>query len=287
MGNPKPSPPTADGAPIPSKLKLAFSKAADNGRLAKMFDPAIKSKVDPHNFVVKREKSVFDETVAKGRAAFLYDPATGEAHTLTMSYHVNDKASGDHVYSEIGTSITRIMGFKSAQIVIAALVLKEWWNSPPSDHIITEILPDNQPSLHLYRDSLGWTRVTDQDKVDEMHRLCNEYIAPEDKGRQTQWFYCGNSVLPKMAAILLEFLDSEKLSNKYTQQEIDLDLSELEKNGLTRARLEAIAKGVTSKNMLQGSNPAPCSIYIWHGMPNSAKNSKVPEIIQAQITAQW
>lgn len=255
MTAPQPVPQTADGQNVPSKLKLAFSKAADNGRISHLFDPAIKSRIDPQNFVVKRDQTVFDATVARGGAAFLYDTTTGEVHTLTMAYQVNDKNTGDHVYSEVGTSLARIAGYSSAKLVVAAIALKEWWSNPPSDMITTEILPGNGPSLHLYRDSLGWSEVTDTAKAAELHRLCNEYIDPADQGRPTTWFCCDSSVLPKMAQTLLDYMDNGVLLNKKTGHQIDLDLGELAQIGLDRTILENIAKGITDKNMLQSSAP--------------------------------
>lgn len=258
MTMPQPAPRTADGALIPSKLRLAFSQAADNGRISKLFDPAIKGKIDPHNFVVKRDKSVFDRTIGQGGAAFLYDAVSGEVHTLTMAYQIDDKNSGQHLHTEIGTSLARIAGFRSAQLVVAAMALKDWWNDPPGGLIMTEILPTNGPSLHLYRDKLGWKPVTDQNTVDELHRLCNEYIAPEDKGRQTLWFCADSSVLPKMAQILLDYMDQGVLDNKHTGQTIDIDISALDAAGLTRKRLENIARGITDRAMLQQPGaPAP------------------------------
>ena len=247
---------TADGAPLPSKLRLAFSQAADIARVGRMFDPAVKDSIDPKRFVVRREKSVFESTIASGKAAFLYDTANGEVHTLTMAYPIRDKQSGNHDHTEIGTSITRLAGFKSAQIVIAAMILKEWWEDPPSGMIVTEILPDNAPSLHVYRDQLGWTPVTDTETVETLHRLCNESISAEDKGRQTVWFCCGNAVLPKLAQILIDHMDKGALHNKYSGETIDLDLQAMDDIGLTRRHLELIARGITDKGMLRAM-PAP------------------------------
>lgn len=251
MPIPQPGPRTADGEIIPSRLRLAFSKAADIGRLGRFFSPAIKSKIDPQNFVVKREKAIFESAIAGGHAAFLYDTASGEAFTVTMAYHVNDK-NGEHRHTEIGTSITRLGGYKSAQLVIAALVLREWWEGAPKGLIVTEILPTNRPSLKVYRDHLGWSPVKEEEQVEELHRLCNEFIAPEDKGRQTIWFSCAVDILPKMAQILLDYLDNPTLRNKFTGHAVNLDLGELAAIGLTRNRLEALAKGITDKNLLQG-----------------------------------
>lgn len=257
MAAPKPAPRTADGQPLPSKLKLAFSKAADNSRISRVFDPAVKSKIDPKNYVVKRDKATFDSTIAGGRAAFLYDTATGAVQTLSMAYHVHDKTSGEHKHTEIGTSITTLAGFKSAQVIVAALTLREWWEHEPSGLIVTEILPDNAPSLGVYRDKMGWQLVSDEATRDELFTLCNEIIAPEDQGRDALWLCCSASVLPKMAQILLDYLDSGALENKRSGDKIALDLSALEEIGLTRRNLRAIARGITDKSQLTRPGPKP------------------------------
>jgi len=250
------TPRTADGQNLPLKLSLAFSRAADNARISFLFDAAVKSAIDPKNFVVKRDKAVFDAVIDRGGAAFFHDTATGEVHTLTMSYHVRDKISGDHLHSEIGTSLTRLAGFKSAQAVVAALTLKEWWDSPPSGLIVTEILPSNSRSLGLYRDTLEWEPITDHATVENLHRLCNEYIDPADKGRQTIWFACTDSVLSKMARILLYQADRGSLTGSFGGV-IDLDLNALHAIGLTRPVLESIAQGTVDKAALPRQHEAP------------------------------
>ena len=241
---------------LPSKLKLAFSKAADHRRISKLFTKEVKSKIDPDDFVVKREKQIFDKTINDGHAAFLYSPDTGEVYTLTMAYHVNEK-QGYHKHTEIGTSLASLPGFKSAQIAVAALVLKEWWLSEPNGKIVTEILPENAPSLKLYRDNLNWRPIFNKKITEELHKLCNENIAPEDKGRPTLWFECDAGTLPIMAKILLDYIDQGRLNNKHTGQQIELDLEALQNIGLSRQRIEMIAKGFTSKQALLSKPGAP------------------------------
>ncbi|PJB69777.1 MAG: hypothetical protein CO093_09705 [Alphaproteobacteria bacterium CG_4_9_14_3_um_filter_47_13] len=165
-----------------------------------------------------------------------------------MAYPVASR-NKHHLHTEIGTTLTRLAGFKSAQIAVAAIALKEWWRNPPDDMIVTEILPANNSSLHLYRDALGWEPVTNPAKTKELHRLCNEYIDPADKGRATIWFCCNKSVLPKMAQILLDYQDKGALKNK-AGTAIPLDLGALDTIGLTRPRLEKLATGITDKNRL-------------------------------------
>ncbi len=252
-------PKTLDGAPLPKSLKLAFSKAADNDRISRLFAEDIKAKIDPDRYVVKRDAAVFDTAIECGGAAFLYDEETMEAHTLSIAYHVHkDKAHAEdgkhHDYTEIGTSLTRIAGFKSAQVVIAALALKEWWERHPNDTIVTEILPDNGPSLSAYHKNLRWEEIKDKAKTDELHRLCNESISPEDQGRQTIWFGCTDTVVPELARMLLNFMKQGSLVHKNKQDEIKLDLSALSGIGLTRKRLEMIADGITDRQKL-GQDP--------------------------------
>lgn len=257
-----------------SKLKLAFSEAADRPRVSRVFDPDIKKTFDPHGYVVKREATVFNETIDEGRAAFLYDPNSPDhddgVMTLTMAYHIYrdkaEKANGvQHSFTEIGTSITRLNGFSAAKYVIAAMALKEWWDNPPQDMIVTEIMPSNGPSLHTYTSSLGWEAVATKEQQKELHDLANENIAPEDQGNATKWFMLASGTLQKSAQIILSSLTPDvhgnydlgnaQLYNKRTGATIDMDLSALEGVGLTYERLQEIANGTTNRATLAKLKP--------------------------------
>lgn len=250
----QPKPLTADGQPAPSKLKLAFSRAADGPRISKILDPAVKSKIDPNAFVIKRSKTAFNNAVANGRAAFLHDAATGEVRTLSMAYHTHDE-KGQHKYTENGTSITSLAGYGSAPLVISALVLSQWWKSPPSGMIVAEILAHNKPSRSVYEGKLGWQPITDKAKADDVQKLTDMTLPPSERGQVAPWYSCPDSALPKLARVLLDYMDRGTLVNKHTGHSIDLDLSALEGTGLTRARLEMIARGIVSKTLL--STPPP------------------------------
>lgn len=236
---------------IPRSLTLEFSKAADYARVDRIFDPKIKDKIDPNNFVVKRDDKVLREALSHGGGCFLAEN-TGNIFTMTIAYHIRkDKAAGGkHDYTEIGTSLARVGGYNSAQLVIAALALKEWWENAPKNMIVTEILPNNVPSLKTSY-ALGWEQIKDKATVDELHKLCNEIIAPEDKGRQTIWFGSGNSTLKKQAQTILKFIDQGGLINKKTGHKISVDFTALDKIGLSRGRVEAIARGVIARDWLQ------------------------------------
>lgn len=257
-----------------SKLKLAFSQAADRKRVSRVFDPEVKKTFDPNGYVVKREEKVFNETIDESRAAFLYDPDADNHDdgvlTLTMAYHVyrdkDDKAaSTQHAYTEIGTSITRLSGFSSAKYVIAAMALREWWENPPQEMIVTEILPSNGPSLHTYTSTLGWEAITSAAKSKELHDLCNENIAPEDQGNATKWFMLASDTLKECAEVILSSLTPDatgnydlanaQLYNKKTGETRDMDLSALNDVGLTYERLKEIARGTTNKTTLQKLKP--------------------------------
>jgi hypothetical protein len=249
------SPLTADGAKIPPSLKLEFSRAADYNRIGKIFEPNIKGVIDPQNFVVKREEKILRGAVNKGGAAFLSDD-NDELFTLSVAYHVKkDKkapARSQHDYTEVGTSLARMGGYNSAQLIVAALTLKEWWENPPKNMIVTEILPNNVPSLKTYSRDLEWKKIDDKATANELHKLCNETISAADKGRPTIWFNCAAQVLKKQADTILKFMDQGGLVNKHTGHKIAVKFNALNDIGLTRKRLEAMASGVVSRKTLQG-----------------------------------
>lgn len=227
--------------PLPRKLTLIFSQAADGARVDKMFDPSLKSQVDPNAYVVRREKSSMDHHVANGHAAMLVDEK-GDAQTLTIAWHAVD-AKGKHRYTEVGTSLARLSGFHSAQPLVAALVLKEWWAHKPEKGIVAEIVKANVPSGRLYRDTLGWRDIADMRVKKDIEKHCNANVLEDVNASEPyDWLRCGRDAVQAQARVLLDFIDRGHLRNKQGAQ-ITLDLSTLDAVGLTRKRLEAMAAG--------------------------------------------
>lgn len=245
-------PRTVDGTKIPLSLKLEFSKAADAERLDRLFAPSLKKKVDPHNFVVRRDGDVLAHTITNGGAAFL-SGKKGAVYAVTISYPMReDKNSADNTadYKEVGTTMARMGGYSSAKLVISALALKEWWSQPPRNMIMAEIDPDNAPSLHAFT-ALGWQPINDKDTEDRLFRLCNETIAPEDQGNLTVWLNGSHqTALTTMAKTVLAYMDQGGLVNKRTGHKVAVDFNALSDAGLTRKRLEAMASGNTKRKSL-------------------------------------
>ncbi len=245
---------TIDGRPLPGALTLAFTEATHIPRIYRLFDRDIKSRIDPTNYVVKRERNVFEDAIERGGGAVLYDPKNGDVHSLTMAYHVKSMKSflqdKPHEYTEIGTSLTRLAHYRSAPVVAAAIALKEWWEGDNQTKIVTEILPDNVPSLGVYKNKLGWQAVDDDKQIHDMHTLCNESISLEDKNRPTIWFEVNKAALSTMATLVLKYKDEGRLKHSGKAPDIALDLGALDDIGLTRKRLEAVARGHTNKELL-------------------------------------
>jgi hypothetical protein len=235
---------TIDGKPLPGKLKLEFSQASDIKRLNHVFSPEIKTKIDPNGYVVKRDNSVLEKTLSRGGGTFLSDKQ-GELYTLTLGYplHRPKNKSLRHDFTEIGTTMARMGGYNSAQLVVCAMVLKEWWDNDPNDLIIAEIDPANGASIHTYQDKMGWQAIKDQSTEDELFILCNQIIAPEDQGNPTIWFEASNvNTLSKSASIILDTMKQGGLLNKKTGHILKVDFSELDKVGLNKQVLQSISQ---------------------------------------------
>ncbi len=251
------------GYELPDSLTLAFSEASDHKRIMRLFDPVVKDKIDPYHFVVKRNKKVMDHTIDNKGCAFLSDDK-GRVHTLTMAYPIykdkKNKTPQDlSDYTEIGSTLTRMGGYASGQLIVAALALKEWWERPPKNLIATEILGGNGPSIRTYSHYLQWEQIRNETLATDLHKLCNKIIADKDKDRPTIWFHASSAtVMATQARILLEFMEQGGLLNKKTGHKIEVDFKALDQIGLTRKRLESVARGVTNRSVLKKMDtPAP------------------------------
>ncbi len=248
---------TPDGQTLPLSLKLVFTKAANGSAVHRMFDPAIKSKIDPQDYVVKRESKTFEKQINGGHGTLLVDK-NGEPFALTMAWHTvanDNKGKPQHIYTETGTTLTRLPGFHSAQAVVAALVLHQWWNHNPKKKIAAEILKENIPSRKLFEETFRWRTIANPATAKKINDLCNGNVVEDNNGgKPFSWYTCEKETLTYLAKSLLTMMDRGTLNRK-DGATIALDLSELDKVGLTRARLEALAGGTTSKRELKKLAP--------------------------------
>jgi len=239
-------------------LKIEFSKAADYNRIDKLFDPAVKSAIDPHNYVVKRLNSAFQDAVNKGCGVFLSDQA-GDVQCLTMAYHThlndNPPPGANHDFTEFGTSISLRGGYNCAQLVVTVLALNEWWNHKPNMMTVAMIKATNVPSLKTYRDALGWKAFTDPGVIPSIFNATDKTLAgvtgPSTLAPDENWYNYDEKALSTHAHFLIEYMNQGGLINKRTGDKLNVDFSEIDKTGLTRPRLEAIMRGVTDRNILQ------------------------------------
>lgn len=245
----------ADNVTHPKSLKLEFSKAADYDRVEALFDPAVKQKIDPHGYVIKRLESHFRKAVDEGAAGILSDE-NKHVRSLTVAYRVHGSdtpaAGAPHDYTEVGTSMTGLPGYNASRLVIAALAIREWLSHPPKFLLVADIKKENGASVKTYRDALGWrpltnkilathaTIVTDKTVADEKNKAANNTTG---NNAVSEWFVCDNSSLATQAKVLLAFMDAGGILNKKTNDFIPVDFSVLEKEGLTRKKLESLASG--------------------------------------------
>lgn len=246
----------------PARLKLEFSTAADAQRIGRLFDPAVKDAADPQHFVDKRLRDVFNKAVAAGCAATLSDEA-GHVQALTVAYHLSDTGA-QHDHSEFGSTLSLMQGFQSTAPIIAALALREWFKHPPANEMAAEIRQDNIPSVKIYKEKLGW-EVVDSKAANAALNASSWRTIPDEaadpsgntglaqvpaEAKDMDWYACTDKALARQASTILEAMKQGGLTNKKTGAFIPVDFSALEKEGLSRARLEALARGVTSRAQL-------------------------------------
>lgn len=271
----------AEATKKPNSLKLEFSKASDRSRINDAVEPEKLGLIDPHGFVAKRLQDDFNAAVDNGSAAFLSDEHD-DVRGLLFAYHYPEYQDdipvlGTHEYTEFGTALSYMPGFGSAKLIMAALVLKEWWHNHPSEKIVNEIENINGPSITTYRDQLKWEAIDDHDEREKLFDICYKNVdedcgngigmpPPDSKKPGKTFFGFTDQALQVHAQILLTYMDMGGIVNKKTGDLIPVDFSELDDIGLTRPRLEAMADGMNDRDVLRAIVP-----------PNSGVQSKPPK----------
>lgn len=242
---------------LPARLKLSFSKAADEKAIHRLFEPHIKADIDPEDSVWKRQELYFNDAIDKGHAAILTDD-NGHVHGLCFGYATSldgdmDKSPPEFV--ETGSVMTTIPGYSTAKVVVSAITLKHWWEAEPTESFSSAIKENNLASKISF-EKMGWEKTKDPELSQKISDCCDQNtIPPENKpGVETEsenWYVLGPEAIQTKAKILLDYMQSGVLLNKATGHEIELDLSALEDIGLSIPRLEAMAyDGITDKDQL-------------------------------------
>ena len=251
----------ADDVAHPKSLKLEFSKAADYARIEALFNPDIKQKIDPKNYVIWRLESYFRKAVDESATAMLSDENM-HVRGLTIAWrtHDSDTPAPDtqHDYTEIGTSMSGLPGYNSSRLVIAALAIREWLSHPPKFLLVADIKKENGASIKTYRDALGWrpltnkvlathaTVVTDKTVADDKNKAATNVMSGDPV---SDWYVCDNATLATQAKVLLAFMDAGGITNKKANDFIPVDFSALENEGLTRKTLESLASGANPQSL--------------------------------------
>lgn len=245
----------------PGWLKLQFTHASDISKFEALFHDNIKPNIDPEGNVAMRKEAFFEAAIADGHAAYLVDDG-GHARTTTIAYRTSliESFKGHSPdFVELGTALTTVGGFGTAKVVSAALTLKEWWEDEPLIGFTAAIKADNAASLKTYT-SLGWVQEEDQDVLDQIGQSCDQTIIPKDgaaahKTAPENWFVPSDDAMAVKAQFLLELMDQGTLYNKKSDHHLPIDLSDLNRVGLTRERLEAIASGEMDRSVLRAIKP--------------------------------
>jgi len=252
----------------PKSLKLEFSKAADYDRINRMFDSFLLKQVDPSGHIAKRLEPDFRRAVNGGNAVFLGDEDKN-IRTLAVNYQMHENENhakgAQHDYTELGSVLSCMQGYRSGFLLTAVITLKEWWCHPPKKCLFTEIKHNNVAPIKIYK-TMGWKLLIDKKEINNLFFLCYKNVA-DDNGKPVSgpplaeknnigFYRQVDSALAIQARVILDYMDQGGVTNKAGNL-IPVDFSDLEHVGLTRPRLEAIAKGETSRQKLRRVDNSP------------------------------
>lgn len=257
--------------PLPKRLKLEFSRAADIHRISGLLQSTTKQKYDPNNYVVERTKGTMKKALSDGSCCFLSHQDNGYIYAFAAYFHLHANknhagTSAIHDYAELGSTVSFLPGYGAGPVIAAAQTLKEWWEHPPKESLVAEAKKSNGASLHGFQ-VLAWKAINDRTLHDKLTIISNDTVAHDcdkvtpdpNQEPDSVWLVPTKQTYMVNAKILLQAMQQGGVINKKTGKTIPVDFSALDQIGLTKSRLQAIAGGTVSKTILRRIDNSPSS----------------------------
>ncbi len=200
---------------IPNKLILQFSSAAHCHQINQIFNKDLKKEFDPYGFVKARPIEEICHQINNGGAAFISDE-NGKIHTICFAYqHKTSLNNKEHIFTEIGTVMTRLNDFNTAKIVLAAQALKAAKGDINAQPLIAKVDPSNLKTLNFFESTLQWRRITDPATI---KAYCQSSAAVTIKHKNYSdlriWFECTDKTIERSASIISSLRQNPHIYNK-------------------------------------------------------------------------
>lgn len=215
------------------KLYVRFSTSKDEQDIFDFY------KQNEHEFVAKRDDSIWKERIASGAVTLIQDE-DGKIVASSISYPItvtNDKGEEIHKWTEIGSTRVALDGIGLFKTLLSAQMVRAYLLEPPEDRFGAEIIIGNEHSKHVFLKH----GATPFDIPDDMRKKVIDSLKPESRDIVVEWFQLGVETIPQFAKNLLDAEKSPKVVHKATGQEYELDFSKCVLMTTFRDNLESAA----------------------------------------------
>jgi len=229
------------------KLYLRQSSAKDLQKILDFYDN------NKHPFIAGRDRKTMEDRVSAGAVTMLQDDS-GDIQAISIAYPVTTKDSNGHdahKWTEIGSTHVLMANMGLFDVMVGAQLLNAFLLEPPEDRFVIEIDPTNLHSKHVFK-KLGCDDYPNP--PDEMVKIVNGILAPEDANQGVDWLYANQDMMPALAKKFLDRIDNPIITNKATGEEYELDVSESPLGKHFVATLEKLAKKAYGQDNAPGND---------------------------------
>lgn len=224
-----------------SKLFVRYSEAADEQAVFDFYQ------VNKHEFVFRRDPEVWRERISNGAVTVVEDEA-GHIVAASIIYPIIIKdADGNdkHGWSEIGSVNVALKEAGIFTPMISALLMRAYFFEPPEDRFVTEILPDNTHSQHVFKKS-GWQSY---DIPEDLRNKAFETILPEDRDTSTLWFQMGAECMSDIARYIVDHINNPVVGKSKDGTVYEMDFSRCMIVTQFRIELDKVAQSTPDSNV--------------------------------------
>ncbi len=205
-------------APVPEKITLRFSNAADITNVLSFFNGERKQSADPRGNLRTRSAGELTQPISKGDAVLAIDEHNNIRCFALAAHHIN-KDAPEKNFTEIGAILCDVGGFRLAELAISMLALDQSRSPESKNKIHARVAPDNIAPNKIFSSKLGWETVVNESQRQDLFDTQYQNLPPQERVDRI-WYAFSDKAFKTAENIVNTHLSSGVLHHSHSKHTI-------------------------------------------------------------------